>query len=282
MNTNFALIPFSQVQSIDEITPSVLFLRVSVKRFFGFDASGLHIYRPCDVHLYVLNCKATMLRALLRDRIAFKERRELVIAAIDNSRPQAAVKAFGIYRMYSSRSSTDTCTEDSEHSVSTLELSAGAAAISLLDEDLQSILAEIQIVTSCNERPSISLQDELRILRLRECRLRLYIVVMLDCSTFSKKLSLDKTRIDRIVSADFLCLKRIEQSDAISTVNNRLEYLLDMAEFHLREAALCGWEQQNGPLENFISRIINEYLIKMVSLLGIFFDNNSVIGHVKV
>jgi hypothetical protein len=89
--------------------------------------------------------------------------------------------------------------------------------------------------------------------------------------------------IDSIIRDDFDAARRIVHDTEVATVNNRIEFLLDMAELHLRDAALCGWTHQiEGKLKNFIERITNEYLIEMVSLLGIFFDDNKVIRQVKV
>jgi hypothetical protein len=81
---------------------------------------------------------------------------------------------------------------------------------------------------------------------------------------------------------DIETMRHIELETDIATMNNKIEFLLDMAEMHLREISLCGWSYQGGKLERFVELIVNDYLVDVAALLGAFFEGRKVIKNVKV
>ena len=53
----------------------------------------------------------------------------------------------------------------------------------------------------------------------------------------------------RLLEQDCKKLLQINLDNEVATANNKIEFLLDKAEKHIRDAALCGWAYRGGQLE---------------------------------
>lgn len=75
------------------------------------------------------------------------------------------------------------------------------------------------------------------------------------------------------MEADFATAQSISLDNEVRTANNRIEYLLDMAEKRIRDAALCGWKYRGQVLEQALEIFANGYFIEIVGILGVFFED---------
>jgi len=55
-------------------------------------------------------------------------------------------------------------------------------------------------------------------------------------------------RVNAIVDSDVAKVERLRLVDDVATVYHRIEYLLDIAETRIWDAALCGWNNRSGQL----------------------------------
>lgn len=95
-------------------------------------------------------------------------------------------------------------------------------------------------------------------LATRVLRLRLYGAALLAANLSSPGLCDDlhssetepfsEARVNSIVDADLALVDRVILDDDVETVHNRIEYLLDIAEARIRDAALCGWSRRHDQL----------------------------------
>jgi hypothetical protein len=258
------VIPWTQVVLVQEITESTLFIRVRLHRYFGINTAGDDVYHLADVDFFVYNCPSKLLKKLSAERIAVFSVRKDVMRVISSGNIDAD-------------KDNDAAESSAGGIPSTVDLSVGSHVAAQLDVDLQCMTEEIRTyVKSEGFSPT-----DLAALQFRECRLRLYVASLLRANIRGKHDFRDDD-IDAIIARDFEAARTIIHDTDVATANNRIEYLLDAAETHLRDAALCGWtHRHDGRLKHFIERIVNSYLIEMVSLLGKFFDDNKIMKQVK-
>jgi hypothetical protein len=255
------IIPWTQVITVEEVTESTLFIRARIHRYFGLNAAGEDVYHLADVDFFIFNCPSKLLKTLSAERIAVFGIRRDVMRVISAGTIDAGLE--------------EEKSEEQESVPQTVDLSLGSHVAAQLDVDLLSLADEIKASAAANS------PTELASLQFRECRLRLYIASLLRANIKGRH-EFKEAETDRIIAADFDSVRKIFHETDVATANNRIEFLLDAAETHLRDAALCGWfHRQDGKLKRFIERIVNAYLVEMVSLLGKFFDDNKTIRQVK-
>ena len=110
----------------------------------------------------------------------------------------------------------------------------------------------------------------------RACRFRLYIATLL-AAEIQGRHEYDLEEIRRVLNRDFNVAKCIEAKDDV-TANDRVEFLLDVAEMRLREAALCGWGHRGRVLSECLEALVNGYFIEMVGTMGSFFESTTMRG----
>ena len=138
-NTYDISIPWSQVLSVDIITPSVLSVTVNIHRYFGTSSSGNHsktpslgstesCFRDATVELFLTNCPSTELYWLILERREFYQAREDIKQLI-NEGIMTAVKT-----QTTATTTEEDLDQDSEtKQVDTVELSLGSETIQALD-----------------------------------------------------------------------------------------------------------------------------------------------------
>lgn len=297
-------IPWAQVICANMITPGVLSIFMKVNRYFGrettvnsnlhnFDVSADHrmnnsgdIFREVLVEVFICSCPANELKIAIEERIEFNRFRVKVKDVIKSGNVNGTNDNTSIFKniigsdddvksaTYYSKDNND---NDFTNLVApdTVELSLGSETVAVLDKDAE-ILENKAKLLYIEELNSNIHDHELDAYALRAFRLRLYIACLLSSHLKIPNFNFNEDDTNLFIEHDIISLNRIVQEDEISTVNNRLEYLLDIAEHRLSDLAVCGWHHQlNKNLEKVIELFTNRYLFEMVQLLAKFFTTKT-------
>lgn len=215
------LIPWTSVQGLQVITPDLLSVHCKVERFMG------EAYRPVEVMVFVSNCPAAEVAALIGERRAFQGYAQDI---------QALLSSGTVY----GTASTD-------------ELSPAAQVMQLLDEEISRYVATQGTLDSNRSQRRMS-------------RARLYQAALIGA-----QLQCDQDP-EVLLEADCERANAFEQQTAVSTANNRIEFLLDVAEQRIRDAVICGLADREKML-HALQVFINGYYTEIVGLLTMIFDN---------
>lgn len=241
LDHNVVRIPWSQVESADVVTSSILSITVNIQRFFGIDkVSSNDVYKPARVDLFVYNCPATLLAAQIEDRILFYSIRDDVSAAIqseanlkltiEKSNETAATATTGgsfvsdvvVFKNYQ----LELC---SGGKLETRQLSRGSQMVRELETDIAVLAETIDDLSKQYESTSDELiLERKRKLEVRVCRLEFYMALLIDACTSTQASTLSLSTLQSVLSADFDTLQLIARENEVETFINKLEYLLDM------------------------------------------------------
>lgn len=294
--TEFApvLLPWEQVQFADVVSASVLVVGLRVNRCLGSASRG-YSYRPSDVHLFVSNCPAHELKSLI------EERKMLVKTRQNLRRLIASGNVFGSEQHDAAHPAGAEAAEDAEEGVPETEELSLASEIAA---DLDAQIAQIQAFVRKLERSqaqtlseaaalqsggaddaarqqtlrqrAAALRKEASVLKRRLCRLRLYLAALYGVG-LQGVYAFDEQSVRSVVDQDLRRVYRIAMDDAVATANNRIEFLLDVAEKRIRDVALCGWNQP-AQLQRCAELYANCYLTEIINVLGAFFEDRALMS----
>ena len=271
-------IPWNNIQLMDVVSPTVLSLRIVVQRYFGENSQGDEIYREVEVEVFVVECPAARIYALISGRMQLKNLRHdlkilLSTGSINGDMSDLHYCDFtGVVR-------------DDNGCITPRELSLGSRTIEWLHE----MTIEIELhINELNESIS-QLSDPAAVEATQEAilcqtfllgRVKLYIATLLSASLLGP--SYDEADIKRVIEADRReALQLFESATDDQIAKNTVSFLLDMAEIRVRDYALCGWSHQGNLLESCLTTIINGYYINIVEALGYFFDSKDALESLK-
>lgn len=298
-------IAWDQVHFAEVISASVLLIGVRIHRCLGNTNRGF-TFRPSDIHLFVSNCPAHDLKSLI------DERKWLVKTRQNLRRLIASGDVFGGETNMRNSAKGESVGEDLDCDAvpETEELSLASEIAADLDSQIAQIQTSIrklerqrvQIDASINQlqqdnvvQPALdipistdhsidlqlhslvlrseSMRKEILILKRRLCRLRLYLAALYGVGLTGIH-SFDDESVRAIVTRDLQRVHNILMDDAVATANNRIEFLLDVAEKRIRDVALCGWKQPSK-LQRCAELFANCYLTEIIRVLGAFFEDRS-------
>lgn len=292
------VLQWEQVLYAEVVSNSVLLICVRINRCLGSPSRG-YTFRPSDMHLFVSNCPAHDLKSLIDERKLLLKTRSNIRRLI------ASGNVFGqTSSINNATEGTDEIDEEAVPETEELSLASEIAAeidsqisamqafvrklerqreqlLRMLHVDESSSLGQSQKVgDNTTGKQSIVLRSEatrkeILILKRRLCRLRLYLAALYGVGLTGAH-SFEETAIRQIVEVDLLRVKRITMEDAVSTANNRIEFLLDVAEKRIRDVALCGWKQP-AMLQRCAEIFANCYLTEIINVLGAFFEDHQLI-----
>ena len=273
-------IPWNQVQRIDVVSPSVLSLGITVHRFFGEDVHGLAIYREVELEVFVVECPAERLWALMGDRLHFFQLRGDLKTLLTTGSMTGDSNDVGYCE-----SSGLVSQDDGGGNMTVREFSLGTRTIERLyiasiqiELELKKLTEEISTLGS----PAMILLTQVEILHQSRLhgRIKLYIALLLAASLFGP--SYEDEDIIRVIAADKMeAITLFESATDDQAAKQTVSFLLDMAEMRVRDYALCGWSHQGNLLESCLRSIINGYYINIVEALGYFFDSKDALESLK-
>lgn len=229
---------------------------------------GEQVYREAEIEIFVYNCPAKALAAVMNGRIGFSEIREMIGDALEKGHAAAMAKKSGKIGA-------------ADRAPDTVQLSVGAEAVLRVDDIVVDIDREAKrLQQKFEETRDEAYLHERAVLEARVCRLMMYVGALLGESVDIGHGFSDED-FNALFNRDMSAVFQINQENEIDTANNRIEFLLDAAEARLRDAALTGWNQQKE-MKKFMEKIVNNYLIEMAALLGKFFESTKVLQSAKV
>jgi hypothetical protein len=262
------MIPWQQISNVSVITPSILSLTFSVNRYFPAQipanaAASFHAtpakYRPAEVEVFISNCSAHALKTFYEERFYIAKIRDdfRIVQSSDkvlNSRPFE---------------------DDVENSgLATMELSSGSEMMSDLDDRAIDLQNKVDSLTEkFNQSGSVEVGRELMSVYERLCRVRLYMASLIGIG-FTDWHEFDIKNVDAIMWHDFSQCRKIELENSVLTANNRIEYLLDVAEKRIRDAAIAGWDFKGQGFEQYIEMLTNDYLTEITGILAAYFEES--------
>ena len=254
------VVPWEQVESVSKITSSLLWMQIKVNRCF-VEGDKLSIkFKPVEIAVFVSNCPAADLQSQIVERKWFHTIRADMQLVVESK--SILVPVYPPNRL----SETDAVPN-------TETVALGSQVISDLDYaslDIELTIKALQ--DQYKRRNEESVHAEITILVRRNLRIRLYIAALLGMSLKGDH-SFFESEIQKLLREDFQNCRKIELESEVSTANNRIEYLLDMAEHRLRDTALCGWKYKGGVLERCLDIFVNEYFIEILNHLAELFEN---------
>jgi hypothetical protein len=292
------VIDWNEILNYTVITPSILSVSFMIHRYFP----EIDTFRLAEVEMFISNCNALEFQSLIDERIWCHKIRSSIRRLISSG------------NLYGNKESYDARMRKHEHNgdgklnpaideeslnltesiPETEELSLGSETIKELDDqliDLQNQLTAlnqktIEMPDHANSSPHTmkpknvttkaaqkQLNTQKQNVERRIIRLKLYISGLFG-SNLKGIHNYEESEIRRIMFQDFHRAKIITLDNDVATANNRIEYLLDMAEMRIRDAALCGWRYRETKLEKCLEIIANGYFIEIVSILGKFFERS--------
>ena len=257
------LLPWKRISSIAVVTASVLSFSFSVERYFAQQDT----FRHADVEVFVSNCPAEQLRSLMEERIFFCNIRDDIRLVADEARPIGTIKEEG-------EGDDDDAEIEAEGVPETEELSLGSEIMSQLDDlaiTLQGKIDRLKDSIAPGQSEDKGVAEELNVLHRRLCRLRLYMASLIAVE-MEPLHQFNVSVVHQTLEEDFAKSRRIVLDSEVATANNRIEYLLDMAEKRIRDAALCGWKFRHSGFEQCIEIFSNDYFVEIVGLLAAFFE----------
>jgi hypothetical protein len=273
MNSNLILIPWSQVCSVDLITPSILIVNININRYFG-NENNKDIFRNANLDVFIMNCHASRLKSLIDERMKFNAFRDNMVELTALDKLQLKRHDIECVRPVDEEG----CIPETD------ELSLGSLLVSDLDKDaviLEDRIVELDALYTYHNESNNSNKNHMKVIIMEEksvimrrvCRLRLYISMLLG-ESINGEHDFSEELINQIMINDFKTSLFIQHDDEISTASNRVEYLIDTAEKRCRDAALRGWSHQGGVLEKCIEMFVNGYFVEMIGQIAKFFEGN--------
>jgi hypothetical protein len=267
------IIDWSHVGNVAIISPSLVTLTVQVDRYFAQPCS----YRPVEVSLFICNCPASAIKDLIEERIALcKTRDDIHRVKVERD----------IVDQRDIETILDNTNPHEEGGVpDTTQLSLGSELLCELD-DLGLILQQrmqmlLSIVEPQNKVGDFKAESELTIIARRLCRLRLYVATLIALELpiqHQFEINLLRSQLEK----DIELSHHILLDNEVATARNRVEYLLDVAEKRIRDAALCAWKYRRHGFEKGVEILANDFLAEVAGLLGAFFENKQIQANVKV
>jgi hypothetical protein len=264
-------VPWDQVCRLDVVSPSVLSLGLAVHRYFGEDEHGKEVYRAVELEVFVIECPAASLCALMGDRLRFCNLRGDLKTLVSTGSMTGESDAGGYCE------SSSLVSVGNGANLVARELSLGSRTIEQLH--VASMRVELELKSLRDELPTLGAPSLIALAQadiLHQSRLhgriKLYISLLLGASLFGP--SYEEADVKRLITADKNEATALFESVSDDQVAKQtVSFLLDMAELRVRDYALCGWSHQGNLLESCLRMIINGYYINIVSSLGYFFDS---------
>lgn len=274
-------VPWAQVRRVDVVSQSVLSLGLKVHRYFGENAVGHDIYREVDVEIFVSECPAEHLCAIMGDRLKFYQLRDdlKTLMSSGTMTGDSVNTEYGV--------SSSVVQGEQEMCFSAPELSLGSRTIERLYD--ASIEIELELKGRAKQLHELGATDtlttswiEVEILHQSRLhgRIKLYIALLLAASLVGP--SYEEEDVKRVIAKDKQeANKLFESVSDDKAARQTVSFLLDMAELRVRDYALCGWSHQGNLLESCLQMIINGYYLNIVEALGYFFDSKDALESLK-
>jgi hypothetical protein len=269
-------IAWNAIESTMVVSPSILCIRFSVQRFFNSTANDkekvdVGLYRVAVVEVFVSNCLADSLQRLISERILFSPLRDEFRQVQEDCRDQ-----FLNVRPVSLSVATIPDANVNGSFPQTQELSQGSELMSTLDDSLlqlQATIEEYELLQHDNKTfKEAHVDKDIVALYQRRCRVGLYTAALIALEIHDWHHFADGSANALITNDVDICHSTIHLENDILTAQNRLEFLLDVAEKRIRDAALCGWKYRGRGFELFVEVCTNDYFIEIVGLLAAFFE----------
>eukprot|EP00981_Chlorochromonas_danica_P004714 scaffold948_cov198-Ochromonas_danica.AAC.1 len=254
-------IVYSRVDHCSLVSASILSLRVIVGRLF-LNSKGEESFHDAEVDIFISNCPAKLLKEIVEDRMRYCNLR---------SQLQEIMGCGAVDQRLSTSHSEEAdpnkpSIRDMPDSSGDSQLSHAAALFAEIDS--RSFEMNQKLSSKCESKDS---KSSVRTTR-RYIRLRLYMATMLAVGLKGEH-NYSAEEVRAIMESDFKRARNISLDNEVATAINRIDYLLDMAEKRLRDAALCGWKFQGPALQRALEILANGYFIEVVSILGVFFED---------
>lgn len=298
-------IPYSNLIDIYAISETSLSLRIQVDRYFPTTSD----FKPVELDVIVVCCDALELKSLFEERRRFVPLRQKVVDCIKyyNARKdkitQSPSKWF-IYKSYDKASlspSTKLGISRIQRSQSRLiddineidvneslgeEISPDMEELAIpcqtyfdMDNECVALQNRIDEIKSMFEKKEVaylssSLSRELHLVEDRYLHCKLYISFLLGLG-FESEHNFEESSILRLIAQDREASTIIRSSvDDVTNVVNRLDYIMNMAEFRILDCGLCGWNVSDKKFSQSLEVMCNDYLIEIVGILGSYFDGS--------
>lgn len=280
------VISWDQVFYAEVVSSSVLLVGFRIHRYIGDVRKGF-TYRPSDMHMFVSNCPAFELKSLIDERKLLSKTRVNLRKLMDSNTVDGVVagegSSFDGVRIdgggrlsdlegTGEEDDEDTRQIEAERVPETEELSLGSEIASDLDNQISSIRLFIGRLQR-QEAEGMDKRAEIHVLTRRLCRVRLYLAALYGLGLQSAH-EFTEDAVRDIMTKDFRFINNITLQNEVLTANNRIEYLLDMAEKRIRDVALCGWKTP-GELRRCAELFANGYLSEIMNVLGAFFEDKA-------
>jgi hypothetical protein len=262
-------IPWRNVKSVALVSRSELFIVIDVNRYIGIhNSSNKDSFRPAEAAVFITGCDAESLKNVLDERKMFSLVRNDLCTVI------AQGELF---------SQHDIDTIKTQSYMEAEEMPLGSRLITSLDEDAMYIEqaanrlmeSELSNKSGGGQQSSERTAKTWSKLTGRAFRLRIYTAMLL-AAQLKGRIAFDAVEIRAQLDKDFQIAHCINAGNEIDTANDRVEYLIDIAEMRLRELTLCGWDYRGRKLNECLSLMANGYFVEMIGILGSFFEFSSI------
>jgi hypothetical protein len=165
--------------------------------------------------------------------------------------------------------------DDGENSgLATMELSSGSEMMSDLDDRAIELQNKVDSLTEkFNQSGSVEVGHKLMSVYERLCRVRLYMASLIGIG-FTDWHEFDIKNMRVMLWHDFSQCRKIELENSVLTANNRIEYLLDVAEKRIRDAAIAGWNIKERGFEQYVEIFANNYFVEITGILAAYFEES--------
>ncbi len=276
--TSSIVIPWKNIKNVSMITPSILCFTFSVNRYFppqlnsGSSSSRSQAqFHPAEMEIFISNCHASALKDLIEERAVFARIRE-DFRLVQSTGKLLNIKPLALDEERTAKATLEHYMSNDQSLPETEELSFGSEVMAGLDDQsiqLQSVVSEL--LNKYDQSMSMDAYSKVLVYYQRLCRLRLYMASLIgleigDWHGFKPE------NISLMLNHDFAQCRKIVLENDVVTANNRIEYLLDVAEKRIRDAALSGWAFQGKGFEHYIQMFANDYFVEITGLLAAFFE----------
>lgn len=288
------ILEWNQIKYWHVVTASILSITIQVERYFPDIANGSP-YRTALVEIFISNCNARELKKWIEERKWFHRIRNSIRGLVSSGNMHgkqqaspATTKELETHTQNEHFSDNESSVgyvsdhDDSDHDgfqdiPETEDLSLGSETLAMLDDQLISlqqrlIMLEEESHNIAGTPMEEQFEVEKRIVYRQICRLKLYMAALVGVGLHGVH-NFQEKEVRAIMESDFHKAQSIKLENEVATTNNRIEYLLDVAEKRIRDAALCGWNHRGGALEQVLKMFANGYFIEIVALLGAFFED---------
>lgn len=277
--TNLLHISYDKVLHVAPVTRAVLSVQIQVRRFLrsGSDStsgsatssekapttaastglsgasSAKEKFQTATVEVFVTNCPAQLMCNYLADRKDFYSLRSKLRKVMQRGQLDDVHSANG---------------EQSPAAIPETE-NLSEATVLFSEIDYHTLALETQLKAT-----SLSAESRAEVKRMmgRVVRLRLYTASLFGVGLRGGH-GFTVEEVRAVIDADVKRAQSIVLGNDVATAVNRVEFLLDVAEKRIRDAAICGWRYRDSGLQQCVETFVNGYFAEIVGLLGSFFED---------